>query len=114
MVGRAEDAAAEGVSSTSAQDLARTLAGVMGAKHVHADLDTRGHLSQDLFFTGAVAALAVRPGTRGELARAVACVTDAEFAVVPRGGGLSYTGGYVPRNEASVLFDTRRLDQILR
>ncbi len=113
MVGRAKDAAAEGVSQTSAQDLAQTLANVMGAEHVHADLDTRGHLSQDLFFTGAVAALAVRPGTRGELARAVACVTDAGFAVVPRGGGLSYTGGYVPRNEASVLFDTRRLDRLI-
>ena len=105
MVGQANDEVAPG--------LALALADILGAEHVLADLDTRAHLSQDLFFIGAVAALAVRPGTREELARAVACVTDAGFAIVPRGGGLSYTGGYVPRSEASVLFDTRRLDRII-
>ena len=109
MVGQAKDGAAKGL----AQTLARTLADVVGAEHVRADLDTRAHLSQDLFITGAVAALVVRPGTAEELARAVACVTGAGFAVVPRGGGLSYTGGYVPRSEASVLFDTRRLDRVI-
>lgn len=105
MVGQAQHEAAE--------RLAEALAEVVGADHVLADLDTREHLSQDLFFTGAVAAFVVQPGTREELAATVACVTGAGFAIVPRGGGLSYTGGYVPRSESSVLCDTRRLDRIV-
>ena len=91
----------------------QALADVVGADEVVTGLDTREHLSQDLFFTGEVALAVVRPGSCEELSRAVVLAAGAGLAIVPRGGGLSYTKGYVPQRAASLLFDTRRMDRIV-
>ena len=98
---------------TKSEAALQALADVVGADQIVTDLDTREHLSQDLFFTGEVALAVVRPGSREELSRVVATAAGAGLAIVPRGGGLSYTKGYVPQRAASLLLDTRRLDRIV-
>jgi FAD/FMN-containing dehydrogenase len=59
------------------------------------------------------AALVIRPGTLEELSRAVRICTDHGITVIPRGSGLSYTGGFLPTRPGSVIVDMLRLDRII-
>ncbi len=96
----------------SADSIIGKLQEIVGSASVTADPDKRAYYSRDLFHSGAAAALVVAPGTIAELAQALATATAADYAVIARGGGLSYTGGYVPQTESTILFDTGRLDAI--
>ena len=69
--------------------------------------------SHDIFEAGATAAAVVRPASPEDLAAAVRIVAGAGLAVVPRGGGMSYTGGYLPETAESVVVDTRGLDRVI-
>jgi D-lactate dehydrogenase (cytochrome) len=95
------------------EDLQRRLAAIVGSGRITTDPTERAYFSQDAFWEDAVAALVIRPATRQALAAAVGAVTAAGFAVVPRGGGMSYTRGYVPPHERCVLVDTRDLNRIV-
>lgn len=93
--------------------LATRLQAIVGAEHVITDRAERKFYSTDVFFEGKPAEVVVQPANKEELARAVAEATNAGYAVVPRGGGMSYSAGYVPEREASVLVDTRRMNRIV-
>jgi FAD/FMN-containing dehydrogenase len=69
--------------------------------------------AHDVFERGADLAAVVRPADTAQLAAAVAAATRAGHAVVPRGGGMSYTGGYTQRAPGAVLVDTAAMDRIL-
>lgn len=90
------------------------LRSVLGDEHVITDPEQREFFSRDLsWLPHETAAVVVQPGTVEELAGAVRAATDAGYAVVPRGGGMSYTKGYVPERPGSVMVDMRRLDRIV-
>lgn len=92
----------------------RTLIDTLGAEKVIVDPAALTLMSQDLSFQpGATALAAVRPETIEELSRAVEVAASAGVAVVPRGGGMSYTRGYVHQNELSVIIDMSGLDRIV-
>jgi D-lactate dehydrogenase (cytochrome) len=101
------------IPAIPAAELARRLAGIVGAEAVIEDATERAYFSQDAFWDGEVAALVVAPVSREALARAVGTATASGYAVVPRGGGMSYTRGYVPDRATTVTIDTRRLDRIV-
>lgn len=67
----------------------------------------------DIYAAGAPLAAVVRPADKHQLAAAIRSATQAGHAVVPRGGGMSYTGGYTPAAPGAVLFDLARMDRIL-
>jgi FAD/FMN-containing dehydrogenase len=69
--------------------------------------------SRDVFNQGASLAVVVAPGTREELTAAIRCLANAHVAIVPRGGGLSYTDGYLATRDASALIDMARLDKLV-
>ena len=69
--------------------------------------------SGDVYSEGVTAQAVLRPRDRAACAAMIAAATDAGYAVIPRGGGLSYTGGYVPVKASSVILDTSRLDRIV-
>ena len=94
-------------------DLIESLKGIVGEDHVLTAQEEREFYSMDAFWEGAVTAAVVQPGTTQELAEVVKAATDADYAVVPRGGGLSYTSGYVPKREKSITIDALRLDRII-
>jgi D-lactate dehydrogenase (cytochrome) len=99
---------------TSAVDaLTAHLVALLGEAAVVRDPAERALHSRDAFWQSATAALVVRPADRESLARAVALVAGSGFGVIPRGGGMSYTRGYVPDSEQSVIFDTGALNRIL-
>jgi len=93
--------------------LRQRLAALVGQDRVVSDPAERAYLSRDAFWADAVAALVIRPADRHQLAAVLRTATAAGFAVVPRGGGMSYTRGYVPTRERTVLVDCRDLNRII-
>ena len=98
------------MSGAAAQGLADALRRVVGEEHVLLDDAERAFHSHDLSVAQLeVAAAVVRPGSAAEVAGVVRAAREAGAAVVPRGGGMSYTHGYTPARAGSVLLDLRRL-----
>jgi FAD/FMN-containing dehydrogenase len=90
------------------------LTALLGAGNVVREGAELSFYSTDVYRRGdADAALVLRPGTLDELAQAVKLCTAQGLAVVPRGGGLSYTGGFLPVQPGSVTIDMQRLDRII-
>ncbi len=94
-------------------DLIRDLQAVVGAEHLTTDARECDYFAQDVFTRSEPAGVVVAPGDTGQLARVVGLAVAAGAAVVPRGGGMSYTSGYVPAEKGSVLLDMSRMGRIL-
>lgn len=93
-----------------------SLRGMLGGAEeaILSDEASRLYYSTDLSFQPeAVAAAVIRPTTVEALARVAAYCYEHDIALVPRGGGMSYTRGYVPTRERSLLVDMRGLNRIL-
>lgn len=71
------------------------------------------YFAHDIYSRGADLAAVVRPANTEQLAAAVKASTSAGHPVVPRGGGMSYTGGYTQQQAGAVLFDLVEMDRIL-
>ncbi len=75
-----------------------------------ADLDFYGH---DVFTKGRPPVAVLRPDTVEALVAGIALAARNGQCVVPRGGGMSYTSGYLADADNVVLVDTSGLDRIL-
>ncbi len=76
--------------------------------------ETSGELYRHDVYSAGPAPLAVfRPGSVEELAAGIGAATAAGIAIVPRGGGMSYTGGYLSPTPNFLLVDTAALDRIV-
>lgn len=84
-----------------------------GPQGLALDDATRELAAHDVFVRGARWPEAVvSPPNVAALAQAVTAITAAGLAVAPRGGGMSYTGGYLPA-QPFVCLDLRRLNRIV-
>jgi FAD/FMN-containing dehydrogenase len=101
------------MNAPTTPDIATALAACVGRERVVTDPAERALLSTDLYAEGATCAAAIRPADTATLAAALAAATRAGYAILPRGGGLSYTRGYVPDTERAVVVDTRDLAGIV-
>jgi D-lactate dehydrogenase (cytochrome) len=88
------------------------LAAALGADAVSTDTTRLDLLSRDAYRQGGLPLCTVRPGSTAALQQAVRLCAEAGAAMVPRGGGASYTDGYVYPAGGHVLFDTAGLDVI--
>jgi FAD/FMN-containing dehydrogenase len=87
---------------------------LLGDAHVMTAAEEREFFSSDVYRRADIdAALVLSPGTAEELGAAIAYCTSQNMAVVPRGGGLSYTGGFLPIQARTAMIDMRRLDRII-
>ncbi|MCC5825057.1 MAG: FAD-binding oxidoreductase [Alkalimonas sp.] len=93
--------------------LIEELGTVLSPQSIQSDLASRTLMSQDVFCKKEPAAFVVQPETVKQLITLVQISTKHGFAVLPRGGGMSYTQGYVPVQQNSVIVDMSALDQIL-
>ena len=93
--------------------LADQLADRIGEEYVLTDEASCVLYAQDVYTKGLTALAVVRPGDTDELADIVSSVTSAGHAIIARGGGMSYTSGYVPKEEGSVIVDMSRMDRVL-
>ena len=101
------------MATTANTRLADELIAAVGAEHVLLDDEARTFFSHDLSVDQLeIAAVVVQPGSTAEVAAVVRAATAAGAAVVPRGGGMSYSHGYVPKRPGSVLLDLRRLNSV--
>ncbi len=89
------------------------LEGVVGADHLLTDDESRRFYSTDVFRQAdELAAAVVRPGTVDQLHSCVRLCIEARAPMVVRGGGASYTDGFLPTQPGTVLFDMSRLTGI--
>lgn len=87
---------------------------ILGSKHVITDKRECAYFSQDVYSRAKFTSSAVlRPANIDELSKAVKLATENGFAVFPRGGGLSYTGGYLPSTDKSISIDTKRMAKVI-
>ncbi|MDE2453808.1 MAG: FAD-binding oxidoreductase [Burkholderiales bacterium] len=85
-----------------------------GPAQVLSDPASRAYYANDIFWQPGVEPLAVvLPRTRDQAAAAVRAAAAHGAAIVPRGGGMSYTKGYLPQSGGAVVIDTRGLDRVL-
>ncbi len=86
---------------------------ILGADHLLDDEERRLFYSTDVYRQADELCLAVaRPGSVEELQAVVRCCISAGSPVVVRGGGASYTDGYLAIRENTVCVDTSRLTGI--
>jgi FAD/FMN-containing dehydrogenase len=100
--------------TAAATALVRQLESILGAARVLAGDTDRRFFSEDIAGPRAhLAACIAQPQAVEELAAVVAAATAAGYCIIPRGGGSSYTGGYVPPSDRCVLIDTRGLAKVV-
>jgi FAD/FMN-containing dehydrogenase len=97
----------------STTDLAAALASVLPKQNVVTSREERAFYSSDVYSAGHLAELVAVPDSVEQLRDVVAEATRRGRAVIARGGGLSYTGGYLPVHAQSVIIDTSRLNRIV-
>lgn len=96
----------------TAPDLAGTLAGIVGAAHVITGEADREFYGSDVYRQLELPAVVVRPGSCAELQAVVAAAHAAAAPVVMRGGGVSYTDGFLQKRPGGITIDSSRLKGI--
>ncbi|MDH3977158.1 MAG: FAD-binding oxidoreductase [Gammaproteobacteria bacterium] len=95
------------------KDITGQLASVCGADHVLTDDADREFYAMDVYSQRELPIAVVQPGSVDELQAVVRIASGAGAALVARGGGASYTDGYLPSTANSLLIDTARMDRII-
>ncbi len=86
----------------------------LGADHVRSDPDSLAFFGHDIAGPAPVAPAAIaRPPDLPALQALLAALYAADVPVLPRGGGLSYSGGYLPPVAGCVLLDLGALDRVV-
>lgn len=93
--------------------LKQELTQIVGTANVADDTTTRELMRADIWTRGEAPAIIAAPSSLDELARVVASAARHDAPVVPRGGGMSYTAGYVTADARTVLLDLRRMNRVL-
>ena len=99
-------------ATDEANPILDALAQVVGPAHLCTGTALRP-FATDIFRSREMPLAMASPGTVDELQQVARLAGMAGLALVPRGGGSSYTDGYLPTRTASLLVDLRRLDRIV-
>jgi D-lactate dehydrogenase (cytochrome) len=101
------------VAAVRTNDFLHAIAAIVGSDHVSSDIAACELAGADLvqWDNAIVPALVVTPGDTAQVAAIVSIAARESVAMVPRGAGLSYTGG-VSAHVAAMAIDLSRLDSI--
>jgi hypothetical protein len=77
------------------------------------DVDSDSFYATDVYSGGHPPALVVQPQTITCVGPLVEIATSMGFAITQRGGGMSYTGGYLPRQPNTLILDLSALNHIV-
>jgi glycolate oxidase len=98
---------------TAAATAVSELQSALGAEQVLlGDEDRRFH-AQDVHHEATPPLAVARPGTAEEVAEVVRIAGRHGLAILPRGGGMSYTRGYVSERRDTITLDLGRLNRVL-
>ena len=101
------------LNQPEAAKLIEQLSAITGANNILTDAEDLRFYSTDVYRQAdEIADVVVRPGSVEELQAIVRCCAVAGSPIVTRGGGASYTDGYLPVRKNTVCVDTSRLTRI--
>ncbi|MEO9634548.1 MAG: FAD-binding oxidoreductase [Parasphingorhabdus sp.] len=99
-------------SSKKSADLLKQMQKLLGAESVLTDADSLSFFSNDVYRSGGLPLAIAKPNSAEQVQEAVRLCAGAGVAMVPRGGGASYTDGYLYPSGGHILFDLAALDDI--
>ncbi len=95
------------------KSLKQSLLSVLGDEGFITDPTECTYYSQDVYEQAKFTTKAViRPKDLVQASEAIKAVTKAGYCLFPRGGGLSYTAGYLPSTNKAVTLDTSRMNKV--
>jgi FAD/FMN-containing dehydrogenase len=89
------------------------LAAAVPAASLLTDADACALYAQDIFSSGPAPLAVFRPANIDELAAGIRTATAMGVAIIPRGGGMSYTSGYVADAPGALIIDMGRMQAII-
>jgi len=89
------------------------LRSTLGADHVLCEPADREFFAMDVYNFLELPLAVVQPGSVAELQDIARIASAAGVALVPRGGGASYTDAYLPTTTNSLLIDTQRMNRVV-
>jgi glycolate oxidase len=89
------------------------LADAVPAHTLRSDAATLSLHAHDVYAAGPEPLAVFRPESVEQLSAGIAAATAQGIAIVPRGGGMSYTGGYLSPTPKFILIDTAGLNRII-
>ena len=89
------------------------LIAVVGSTAIEVDAAELQFYGQDVFRRGPDPLAVFRPADIAMLARGLTAAAADRLVIVPRGGGMSYTSGYLPEAPGALLVDMAAMDRIL-
>ena len=89
------------------------IAAIVGAESVLTDERSCSFYSQDIYTRSLAALAVVRPDSTKAVSDVVAAATENGHAVIARGGGMSYTSGYVPAEAGCIMLDMSKLNKVV-
>lgn len=98
--------------SIAARGVVAALQNCLAANNVITDAEELIFFSQDVFGEGEIPIAVARPQSVADVQAVVRAVTDAGLAIIARGGGLSYTDGYIA-TQPSVMIDLSAMNRIV-
>lgn len=96
-----------------ANKLIDELAGAIGRDYVLTDASEREFYAMDVYNRLELPVAVVQPGSLSDVIEVARIAAVAGVAMVPRGGGASYTDAYLPATANSLLLDSSRMNRIL-
>ena len=93
--------------------LKEQLAVILGSENIIDDNESCILFAQDVYSKDLPALLIIRPKSTAALAQAIKIITEAGIAIIPRGGGMSYTKGFVPVEKESIIVDMLFLNKVI-
>lgn len=94
-------------------DILARLSNAVGTEAVITDAAERTFYAQDVYSLGPDPLAIFRPADINMLSRGLAAIAGSGVAIVPRGGGMSYTSGYVAPEAGALIIDMDSMDRIL-
>lgn len=91
----------------------QSLTQVLGADNISQDAKLRSLFSQDIWAVGKTADFVLSPETTEQLSEAVRLAARSKIKLNPRGGGMSYTKGYIPTQERTGILDFSKMNKII-
>jgi len=94
-------------------DFVQALQEVLPTNRVYTDDYNTSLYAQDVYAKGLPAGVVIRPENQTELIAAVKLANQHRIAMLPRGGGMSYTKGFVPVQENSMVIDMSAFNRVI-
>lgn len=100
----------EALSAKNALDL---LTQLLGSENLLTDDYSRSLYAQDIYTKELLALAVARPQNKEQLSNILKVASENNITVVPRGGGMSYTKGYLPVNSQTLIIDMGNMNRII-